>query len=147
MNPAELTAALVGFDSRNPTLVPGAPGEHQVAVFLANLLETWGFRVELHEVVSGRFNVIARGGRSDAGTRSLMLNGHIDVVGVEGMNHLPFTARVADGNMYGRGSADMKGGIAAMCVAARDAMKVGVDGEIIIALVIDEEYESLGTRA
>ena len=147
MNSAELTAALVGFDSRNPSLVPGAPGEHQVALFLAHLLETWGFHVQLQEVVTGRFNVVARGGRANAASRSLMLNGHLDVVGVDGMTHPPFASGIIDGNMYGRGAADMKGGIAAMCVAARDAIKLGVDGEIIIALVIDEEYESLGTRA
>jgi acetylornithine deacetylase len=147
MNAAELTAALVKLDSRNPSLVPGAPGEHQVAFFLANLLETWGFRVDLQRVVSDRFNVIARAGGSDAGVRSLMLNGHLDVVSVEGMSHPPFIPTVADGNMYGRGSADMKAGIAAMCVAARDAIGLGVNGEIIITLVIDEEYESLGTRA
>jgi acetylornithine deacetylase len=147
MNPAALAAALVEIDSRNPSLVPGAPGERQAAIFIAGLLETWGFHISLQEVSNGRLNVIARGGRSISGFRSLMLNGHLDVVGVGGMTHSPFVAHVADGNMYGRGSADMKAGIAALCVAARDALALGLDGEIIIALVIDEEYESLGTRA
>lgn len=147
MNAVELTAALVEFDSRNPSLVPGAPGEHQVAFFLAYVLESWGLRVELQQVVPDRFNVVARGGHSRKEARSLMLNGHLDVVGVEGMSHSPFTPTITDGRMYGRGSADMKAGIAAMCVAARDAIARGVDGEIVIALVIDEEYESLGTRA
>lgn len=147
MTPAELTAALVQLDSRNPSLVPGAPGELQVARFLADLLESWQFRVELQEVVSGRFNLIARGGRSDPSAKSLMLNGHLDVVGVEGMTHSPFAADLADGNMYGRGSADMKSGVAAMCIAARNAIESGIDGEVLITAVIDEEYESLGTRA
>jgi acetylornithine deacetylase len=147
MNPADLTAELIGFDSRNPTLVPGAPGEHQVALFMARLLETWGFRVEMQQVVQGRFNVIARGGSAGTRSRSLMLNGHLDVVGIDGMTHPAFAATIADGNIFGRGSADMKGGIAAMCIAARDAVQTGIDGEVIIALVIDEEYESLGTRA
>jgi|SRR6185437_8722625 len=147
MKPAELAATLIEFDSRNPSLVPDAPGEHQVALFLAGILEEWGFRVELQEVVSGRSNLIARAGRSLASARSLMLNGHLDVVGVERMTHAPFSPDIVDGNMYGRGSADMKGGIAAMCIAARDAVQRGIDGEVIIAAVIDEEYESLGTRA
>jgi acetylornithine deacetylase len=147
MKPAKLAAALIEFDSRNPSLVPDAPGEHQVALFLAGILEEWGFRVELQEVVSGRSNLIARAGRSLASARSLMLNGHLDVVGVERMTHAPFSPDIVDGNMYGRGSADMKGGIAAMCIAARDAVQRGIDGEVIIAAVIDEEYESLGTRA
>ena len=147
MNAAELTAALVRFDSRNPALVPGAPGEHQVAVFLAQLLETWGFRVERQHVIGDRFNVIARAGNAARGAQSLMLNGHLDIVGVDDMTHQPFVPDIVDGNMYGRGSADMKGGIAAICVAARDAVQLGLDGEVIISLVIDEEYESLGTRA
>lgn len=147
MNAAELTAALVGIDSRNPALVPGAPGERQVAVFLAQMLESWGFRVDRQHVVENRFNVIARGGNAARGARSLMLNGHLDVVGVDHMTHQPFVPAVVDGNMYGRGSADMKGGIAAICVAARNAVQLGLDGEVIISLVIDEEYESLGTRA
>lgn len=147
MTAAELAAALVQFDSRNPSLAPGAPGEHQVALFLATTLEAWGFRVELQDVVPGRPNLIARAGRSLPGIRSLMLNGHLDVVGVDGMTHAPFSPDIVENDMYGRGSADMKGGIAAMCVAARDAVAQGIDGELVIAAVIDEEFESLGTRA
>ncbi len=147
MTPAELTAALVHIDSRNPSLVPGAPGERDVARYLANLLEAWQFRVEMHEVVDGRFNLTARGGRADPAAKSLILSGHLDVVGVDGMTHAPFVPEIADGNMYGRGSSDMKSGIAAMCLAARQAVQSGIDGEIIITAVIDEEYESLGTRA
>jgi acetylornithine deacetylase len=147
MNAAELTAALVGIDSRNPTLVPDAPGEHQAAFFLAGVLEDWGFRVELQEVVQGRFNLIARGGRADPLYRSIMLNGHLDVVGTDGMTHSPFSPTISDGFMYGRGSADMKSGIAAMCVAARDELARGISGELVLAFVVDEEFESLGTRA
>lgn len=147
MKPAELAAALIEFDSRNPSLAPDAPGEHQVASFLAGVLEGWGFQVELQEAAPGRPNLIARAGAARPGARSLMLNGHLDVVGIDGMSHAPFTPDVVDGNMYGRGSADMKGGIAAMCVAAREAVQQGIAGEVIIAAVIDEEYESLGTRA
>ena len=147
MSPAELAAELVRLDSRNPTLVPGAPGERQVARYLARLLESWAFRVTVQEVAPGRSNVVARAGRAITGFRSIMFNGHMDIVGVEGMTHSPFEPTITDGRMYGRGSADMKAGIAAMCTAARDAVATGIDGEIIVALVIDEEYESLGTRA
>jgi len=147
MTSAELTAKLVTIDSRNPTLVPDAPGEHQAAFFLADLLSSWGFSVSKQKVVDNRFNVIARAGPAAAGTKSLMLNGHLDIVGVDGMTHPPFDPTITDGRLYGRGSADMKSGIAAMCVAARDAVARRIDGEVVIALVIDEEYESLGTRA
>lgn len=143
-----LTRALVRVDSRNPTLVPGAPGEGPAARLLAEVLRGWGARVELMEAAPGRPNVVARfGGEAGAGARSLMLNGHLDVVGTEGMAHAPFAADERAGRLYGRGSADMKAGIAAMCAAAARACAAGARGEIVVAAVIDEEYESLGTRA
>lgn len=139
-----LTRALVGVDSRSPALAPGAPGEGPVARLLAGVLEGWGFRVELQEALPGRPNVIARIG--PAGGATLMFNGHLDVVGVEGMIHAPFAAEERNGRLWGRGSADMKGGVAAMCAAAARA-KDALAGEIIVAAVIDEEWESAGTRA
>lgn len=141
-----LASALVRIDSRNPTLAPGAPGERECAQFLGDVLHEWGFHVELQDVVPGRPNLIARIG-SPRGGRSLMFNGHLDVVGTENMDHAPWSAEERDGRMYGRGSADMKGGVAAMCAGAWRAARAGIRGEIFIAAVIDEEYESLGTRS
>jgi acetylornithine deacetylase len=145
-----LTRELVRVDSRNPTLVSGAPGEARAARVLADVLSAWGFRVAVQEAAPGRPNVIARIGSASAGGRSLMFNGHIDVVGVEGMTHAPWEASVRDGRLYGRGSSDMKAGVAAMCAAAARAVSASgssLDGEIIITAVVDEEYSSLGTRA
>jgi acetylornithine deacetylase len=144
-----LTSALVRVDSRNPSLVAGAPGEGACAALLRDVLDAWGFRTELHEAAAGRPNLVARigGGGAGGGSRSLMFNGHLDVVGVEGMIHPPFEAGERDGRLYGRGSADMKGGVAAMCAAALRAVRTGARGEIVVAAVADEEYESLGTRA
>jgi acetylornithine deacetylase len=76
-----------------------------------------------------------------------MLNGHLDVVGVEGMTHEPFAADVRNDRIYGRGSADMKGGLAAMCAAAVAGVTTGARKQILITAVVDEEWESLGTRA
>jgi len=140
-----LLRRLVSIDSRNPSLVPGAPGEHNVASALAETLRAWGFTVQLVYAAPGRPNVIARVGRS--GGRSLLFNGHLDVVGVDGMLHPPFVADERDGRVYARGSCDMKGGVAAMCAAAARAAAAGLTGEIIVTAVADEEYESLGTRA
>lgn len=140
-----LTRELVRVDSRNPSLVPGAPGEGAVARALGAVLDAWGFRVELRDAAPGRPNVLARVGEG-AGP-SLMFNGHLDVVGTEGMRHAPFEAVERDDRLYGRGATDMKGGIAAMCAAAARAADQGLAGEIIVAAVVDEEYESLGTRA
>jgi acetylornithine deacetylase len=76
-----------------------------------------------------------------------MFNGHLDTVGVEGMTHPPFEPVITDGNLFGRGSCDMKGGVAAMCAAAVHAADAGLDGEIVIAAVTDEEWQSAGTAA
>ena len=141
-----LAAALVRIDSRNPSLVSGGPGETACARLLYDVLHAWGFWVELQDAAVGRPNLFARIGVPRGG-RSLMFNGHLDVVGSDGMIHPPFMADVRDGRMYGRGAADMKGGIAAMCAAAWRAAKAGTRGEILIAAVADEEFDSIGTRA
>jgi acetylornithine deacetylase len=142
-----LTDTLVRIDSRNPSLVPGAPGEAACAHVLAEVLGGWGFRLEWQDVCDGRANLIARIGDGAAGAPTIMFNGHLDVVGTDGMEHAPFAPQIIDGRLYGRGSCDMKAGIAAMCVAAWQATQVEPTGEIIVAAVIDEEFESLGTRA
>lgn len=141
-----LTRELVRIDSRNPSLVARAPGEAAVARTLSEILREWGFRVELQEAAPGRPNVVARVGT--AGSRSLMFNGHLDVVGIEGMTHPAWGDDTRDDSrIYGRGSSDMKSGVAAMCAAAARAVDSGLTGEIIVAAVVDEEYESAGTRA
>ena len=140
-----LAQTLVRVDSRNPSLVPGAPGEGPVARALAEVLRSWGFAAEVADAAPNRPNVVARVGR--AGGRTLMFNGHLDVVGTDGMTHEPFAANERDGSIWGRGSSDMKGGVAAMCAAAARAAATGLDCEIIITAVADEEYGSIGTRA
>lgn len=142
-----LSRALVAVDSRNPSLCADGPGERDCAGVLASALRDWGFRVELLESSAGRPTVIARIGSGTG--RSLILNGHLDTVGVEGMIHPPWEPVVRDGRLYGRGSTDMKSGVAAMCAAAaRVASTPGaLNGEIIITAVTDEEFESEGTAA
>jgi acetylornithine deacetylase len=140
-----LARALIQIDSRNPRLAPDSKGEGDCARALASILDDWGFRVELVEAAPGRPNVIARVGQ--AGAPALMFNGHLDVVAVDGMIHDPFSAQLRNDCIYGRGSADMKGGIAAMCAAAATVLPDQAGKQIIIAAVVDEEYESLGTRA
>jgi acetylornithine deacetylase len=140
-----LARALIQIDSRNPTLAPDSPGEGDCARTLASVLDDWGFSVQLMESVPGRPNVVARIGPRDA--PALMLNGHLDVVGVEGMIHNPFSAQIRGDRIYGRGSADMKGGVAAMCAAAAKGAQADSTRQILVAAVVDEEYESLGMRA
>jgi acetylornithine deacetylase len=143
-DPIALARELVRIDSRNPALAPDSAGESTAARAIGAALASWGFRVDVHEAAPGRPNVVARAG--SGGGRSLMLNGHLDVVGVEGMTHAPFGAEERNGKLYGRGSADMKGGLAAMCAAAARAAARGIAGEVIVAAVVDEEHTSLGTR-
>ena len=140
-----LTRALVAIDSRNPSLASDGPGEGACAAALARTLGQWGFRVELQESGTSRPNVLARIGR--AGGRALLFNGHLDTVGVQGMIHPPWEPEVRAGRVYGRGSSDMKAGVAAMCAAALRAADENLDGEVIVAAVTDEEYQSIGTRA
>lgn len=140
-----LASALIKIDSRNPTLAADSAGEGNCARTLASVLDDWGFSVQLLEAAPGRPNVVARIGPVDA--PALMLNGHLDVVAVEGMTHDPFAALTRDNRIYGRGSADMKGGVAAMCAAAATISEERSERQILIAAVVDEEYESLGTRA
>jgi acetylornithine deacetylase len=141
-----LARALVRIDSRNPSLAPDGPGESACVATLREVLDAWGFRTEVHDAVPGRPNLLARVGAARGGP-TLMLSGHIDVVGVEGMIHAPFEGAERDGRLYGRGAADMKGGIGAMCAAAWQAAREVLAGEIVLAVTADEEYESIGTRA
>lgn len=143
---AALTRELVRIDSRNPSLVAGGPGEGAVARALGDILSEWGFHVDVADAAPGRPNVVARIGRG--GGPILMFNGHLDVVGTDGMVHDPWIAAVLNGRIIGRGACDMKAGIASMCAAAARASGEldGTDGEIIVAAVIDEEFESIGTR-
>src|SRR5688500_12093694 len=108
-DPVALLRSMVAVPSVNPTLSPGGAGEGEVAGLAAGWLREWGFRVQLDEVARGRHNVRAEHG---AGSPVLLLNGHLDTVGVEGMTVAPFGAELRNGRVYGRGACDMKGGVA-----------------------------------
>jgi acetylornithine deacetylase len=126
--------------------VADAPGEARCVALLRETLDAWGFRTEVHQAAPGRPNLIARIGDGLSGA-VMMFCGHSDVVGTEGMTHAPFAAEVRDGRLHGRGAADMKGGLAAMCAAAWRAANAGLAGELVLAITADEEHASLGTRA
>jgi acetylornithine deacetylase len=145
MTAEELVAALVSIDSVNPDLVPGGAGEAEIAVFVAAWLRDAGLEVEVDEAAPGRPSVVAVApGRGDGS--SLMLNAHMDTVGVEGMQ-LPFEAEVRDGRLYGRGAYDMKAGLAACMLAARRLTSERLAGDVLVAAVADEEHASIGTRS
>jgi acetylornithine deacetylase len=142
-DPVALARRLVAIPSVNPDLEGDGAGEAEIAAFCAELLEGWGFDVSSWDAAPGRPNVVAR--LSGAGP-TLLLNGHLDTVGVAGRTIDPFAAELRDGRLWGRGSCDMKGGVAALLAAAR-ALVEGSDAErpnLVVALTADEENASVG---
>jgi acetylornithine deacetylase len=140
-----LVAELVAIDSVNPALVPGGAGEEEVAAFVARRLAEAGLEVEVVQAGTGRPSVVGTA-RGRGGGRSLMLCGHIDTVGVDGMRE-PHIPRVRDGRLYGRGGYDMKAGVAACMLAAAAVVDAGLAGDVIVAAVADEEHASVGVQA
>ncbi len=138
---------IVAIDSINPSLVPGAAGERQIAEAIAHELRAIGADVEMQEVAGDRPNVVGvlQGHRDGP---DLVLCGHLDTVGVAGMA-APFDPVVRDGRVYGRGAQDMKGGLAAIVGAVRNLSSSGgiEAGRVIVAGVVDEEDASRGAEA
>jgi acetylornithine deacetylase len=102
----ELARRLVSIDSVNPDLMPGGAGEREIAQFVADWLRRAGLEVETVQSACGRPSVVGVA-RGTGGGRSLMLNAHMDTVGVAEVER-PFEARVEGGRLYGRGAYDMK---------------------------------------
>ena len=150
MNPVEqLIYDLTAINSINPDLVAGGVGEAEIARFIAGWLEQAGLEVHVQEVKPGRPNVIGVA-RGSGGGKSLMLNGHIDTVGTAGMPAAEARPSLREGRLYGRGTYDMKGGLAACMLAAAEAKKLNLRGviELSEALTLGEggdiEYEGCG---
>jgi len=135
---------------RIPSAVKGIDEgrELEMANFIAQRLENSGFKVTLQEPREGRPNVIATL-RGTGGGCSLMLNGHLDTVETEGMTVEPLTGKVKDGELYGRGSVDMKGALAAFILIGETVQRLGVElkGDLIISGCVDEEGRAIGSQA
>lgn len=137
IDPVALTAALV----RCPSVTPNEGG---TLVLLQDLLESAGFQCTRVDR-GGVSNLFARWGAKGA-NRSFGFNGHVDVVPVgdaAAWTHDPFGAEVVDGWMYGRGTTDMKSGVAAFAAAAVDFVRqTPPDGAVVLAITGDEEGPS-----
>ncbi len=144
-DPISLLRQLIAINSVNPDLVPGGAGESEIAAFCSQWFAARGFEVHRVEEVAGRPSIvgIARGA---GGGRSLMLNGHYDTVTLAGYDGDPLDPAMRDGKVFGRGSFDMKSGVAAMMAAAARVKAQGHAGDILVACVADEEYASIGTQ-
>jgi acetylornithine deacetylase len=140
----DLLSRLVAIDSVNPSLVPGGAGETEIAQFIVAWAREAGLDVHVREATAGRPSVVVRA-PGHAGGRTLLLCGHIDTVGVEGMTE-PHVPRVDGDRLYGRGAYDMKAGVAAALMAARNAAQLGLAGDVVVAAVADEEHASVGVQ-
>lgn len=142
------TQALVRVRSVNDPDAGIAEG--QAAALVEAKMRSFGWEPQITEVAPGRPNVIAiiEGGRPG---RTLMFEGHTDVV-TEGelteWTFDPYGAEIRDGKLLGRGSADMKSGVAAMIYAARAVQLAGpFAGRIVVGALADEEGMMLGAKA
>ncbi|MGE5484512.1 MAG: M20 family metallopeptidase [Ignavibacteriales bacterium] len=155
--PAEFVARFVNEDmlvtlTRDLVRIPSHPGypgvETEVAHFINAFMAGEGFETFLDPVTAdGRPNVVCRLTGSGGG-RTLMFNGHMDTVPPYEMDIDPFGGEVREGRLYGRGSVDMKGALAAMMVAmvAVKRSRVRLAGDIVLTAVIDEEFRGEGTE-
>jgi acetylornithine deacetylase len=163
----ELASRLIAFDTTARDVGDPPRQEAELQSYLAQRLGEVGAEVDVWEAdaealagkplvppgldFAGRPQLIARlpGG---AGGRSLVFNGHIDVVSGEprqAWTSDPFTPQVRDGRLYGRGSCDMKGGVAAMVMATETLAGLGIrlDGDLLVATNTDEESSGAGGTA
>ena len=141
----DLLQELIRTPSVNPSLAPAeAHGEAAVAALARDWLGLRGLRAWLEEAAPGRPNAIAETGEGEGPT--LVLCAHLDTAGTAGMVIPPFEPRVESNRVYGRGSYDMKGSAAALMSAAAALAEEGLRGRVVVSLVADEEYASIGAQ-
>ena len=138
-----LTRALLQMDTVNP---PGR--EAECARYCGALLSQWGYEVAYHEYADGRTSLVARAGGSQ-GKPPLCLTGHLDVVplGSRKWTRDPFAGEADGDRLFGRGSSDMKAGVAAIMLAARAfSKKLGGTPGIVVVLTAAEEGGCIGSK-
>jgi acetylornithine deacetylase len=152
---------------RKMVAIPSVTGdEAAIQAFVADYMKGIGLEVDMWETdweelkkhpgyrpvdrgYEGRPNIVGTR-KGKGGGRSLLLNGHTDVIPVgngEGWSDDPWSAKIENGRIYGRGSCDMKSGVAAHILAVQFLKEAGVDlkGDVYINVVIDEEVSGHGT--
>lgn len=139
---------LIQIESVNPALSRKGSGEAAIARYISDYLRNLGLDVRFQEIEKNRVNVIGAL-KGSGGGPSLILNGHTDTVSADNMGIDPFDAKEEGGRIYGRGALDMKAGVAALITAVGSIIEAGIKlkGDVILTLVADEEYASIGTEA
>jgi succinyl-diaminopimelate desuccinylase len=141
MDVIELTKKLIKYNTVTP---PGNEGE--IAKYVGNILAENGFDVDYPEYEKGRLNLIATRGLSET-LAPIVFSGHFDVVplGATEWKRNPFNAEIIDGKLFGRGSTDMKAGVAAIIVAAIEAFKKNAPlGGVKLIFTANEELGCKG---
>ncbi|WCK54918.1 acetylornithine deacetylase [Aneurinibacillus sp. Ricciae_BoGa-3] len=142
-----LVAKLIGF----PSVSPPARNTNEIQKFIEEFLGDLGFKTDKWDVYPGDPNIVGvLPGKSSENYKSLILNGHVDVAEVgddKEWTAPPFAANVVEPYLYGRGAADMKGGIAAALMAVKILKELGVtlQGDLQFQSVIGEEAGEAGT--
>jgi len=145
-DPVALTAAMVRIPSVNPLLESGGTGEAEIAARVSSWLTAWGFETSTREVAPGRWNVEAAL-TGDPSAPTLLLNGHLDTVGVDGMTIEPCSGEIREGRLHGRGSCDMKAGNGIILSTAWSLAQDRPTGTLKALFTADEEHGSLGMSA
>ncbi|QEU95993.1 M20 family metallopeptidase [Streptomyces kanamyceticus] len=125
--------------------------ERPAALLVQRLFDAFGWTYDVVEVAPGRPNTVAVVEGGGGAGPTLMFEGHIDVV-TEGdaadWSVDPYGAEIRDGRLWGRGSADMKSGVAAMIYAVRALQLAGpFPGRVVVGVLCDEEGLMLGAKA
>ena len=149
----DLTQRLLAYKSINPRFIdnPEISQEVEIQQFLQGIMQEMGLETTIWDALPNRPNLVGRLGGNDTG-RSLIFNGHIDVVPPGDENKWtkdPWGRDIQGGRLYGRGSYDMKGGIAAFVAATRAIQEAGINlaGRLELHSVVDEEGGGGGTKA
>jgi acetylornithine deacetylase len=143
----DLLQELIKIESINPSLANEGSGESAIADYIGNYLKNLGLEIQYQKLGEKRKNIVGILKGSDKG-QTLMLNGHTDTVSAKEMEIEPFNPSFENGQVYGRGSLDMKSGLAAMIMAIQSIIEsdLKLKGTVVSAFVADEEYASMGTE-
>ena len=143
----DLCQALVQIPSENPSGSAASHGEEAIARFVGEFLESLGAQVEYEEIGAGRPNVYGLWPVPPGTSQRILFAPHLDTVTVEGMTVDPFLGKCLDGKLYGRGSSDTKGSMAAMLWALKSVDLSKLNVAVGFAGLADEEFEQLGAKA
>ncbi|MGX9576385.1 M20 family metallopeptidase [Mesorhizobium sp. f-mel] len=149
IQPAEtvpLLQELINIESINPSLSPKGSGEKAVAKFLERFCKERNMPYELQEVTDGRSNFLTWVPGQEPERRILFI-AHMDTVPIDKWDSDPFSGEQREGRIYGRGSCDTKGSLAAMLIALSTLGERQPKATVVLAASIDEEYRKLGARA